>query len=405
MRVLYRLALAFLIIGLSASEYKLELQRRAEQKFPEFYSALVNGDTEDARTRITESAGLIPEDARYAAWAAYVHGQAVPPEIASCSRESQPLTPAQREAAERAIAAYQRAVQLNPADAQFRHNLAWLFYRTGQEQRAVAEFEAAIRLDEPNPILHASFGMLLEETQRLERADEEYERAIALSPQLIDSRFFEDLQQRSPGRSSAILRSAASALTRSSGPIIEAKLGRIYAELGDKKQATSMIEDALQRLPNLSLSWANLGNLQAASGDIEAAFASYKKAISLDPGLIMPHLRMANLYRVTGKSQLAMREYQMTARNADAKLPPSVAHDSRLYRGSRQPIDSQLPPVLFRYMSSCDGARAYQSMAELSPRSRELKYFKTRAADCEYVQSPYRFCSSSQTPSSKQEKD
>lgn len=381
-----------IILGLLACEYKLHVQKRAEDNLPSFYSALVNGDVDEARSRIAEAARLSPGDARYAAWSAYVDGQTVPTEASECSQVAQPLTVSQREAAERAVAGYQMAAQLNQFDAQFHHNMAWLYHRLGEDQRALQEFETAVRLDRPNPILHASFGLLLESIGEVNRADGEYARAIALSPQLIDSRFFEDLKQRSAERATHVLKTSVSLLGESDNPILEAKLGRIYAELGEKARAALLLSDPLRKLPNLPLAWANLGNLQVASGDTDVALSSYRKATALDPGLVMPNLRIAEIYRGNGSTRQALQSFQMTARNADAKLPPSVSHDFRLYHGSRQPIDSQLPTVLFRYMNSCDGPQAYEAMAELNPKARDAAYYRTRARDCEFIQSPYRIC-------------
>ena len=384
-----------IIIGLLACEYKLHVQKRAEDDLPNFYSALVNGDVDEARASIAEAIRLSPGDARYAAWNAYVDGQSVPTEASACSQAGQPLTTSQRAAAERAIAGYRKAAQLNKFDAQFHHNMAWLYHRLGEDQHALEEFETAVRLDRPNPILHASFGMLLESIGEVNRADDEYSRAIALSPQLIDSRFFEDLKQRSAERTTGVLKTSAELVGESKNPILEAKLGRIYAELGKKERAASLLSEALRKLPNLPLAWANLGNLQAASGDADGALLSYRKATALDPGLVMPNLRVAEIYRGSGSTRQALQSFHVAARNADAKLPPSVSHDFRLYRGSRQPIDSQLPTVLFRYMNSCEGPQAYEAMAELNPRSRDAAYFRTRGRDCEFIQSPYRFCPAS----------
>ncbi len=381
-----------IIIGLLVCEYKLHVQGRAEDNLPKFYSALVNGEVDEAQASIAEAIRLSPDDARYAAWNAYVDGQTVPAEVAQCSQAEQLLTAPQRVAAERAIAGYQKAAQLNRFDAQFHHNMAWLYHRLGEDQHALEEFEAAVRLDQPNPIQHASFGLLLESIGEANRANEEYARAIALSPQLIDSRFFEDLKHRSAERAKRVLKTSAGLVGASKNPILEAKLGRIYAELGEEPRATSLLNDALRNLPNLPLAWANLGNLQAASGDASAALLSYRKATTLDPGLVMPNLRAAEIYRGSGSTRQALQSFQVAAHDADAKLPPSVSHDSRLYRGSRQPIDSQLPTVLFRYMNSCDGPQAYEAMAELNPRARDAAYFRTRGRDCGFIQSPYRIC-------------
>jgi tetratricopeptide (TPR) repeat protein len=389
-----QLATIPLIIGLLICQYKLHNQERAEGNLRDFYSSIVEGDLTAAQTQISQATRLSPSDARYAAWAAYLDGQTVPSD-ASCSHEGEPLTAAQHDAAERAIMGYQKASQLNPADAQFHHNMAWLYHRLGDDKSAIVEHERAITLDQPNSLLHASFGLLLETRGQVERADREYARALALSPQLIDSRFFEDFKQRSPERSRNVLKAATLSLDQSAGPIVKAKLGRIYAALDDKKRASLLITNALQQLPNLPLAWANLGSLQSEDGDLEGALSSYTKAVALDPSLVMPYLRMADIYRTKRESQQALRDYQLAARNADAKLPPSASHDSRLYRGSRQSIDSQLPTVLFRYMSSCDGSQAYLALAELSPRRRDAAYFRTRASDCQIIQSPYRFCSAS----------
>ena len=385
------LLVAFLVAACLVSR-----QEQAEAKLGEFYGSLVNAEFADAQTSIQAASALSPNDGRYRAWAGYLAAQTIPAEEASCAIPPSSLTSPERQSAARAIAEYKEAVARNGFDAGFHHSMAWLYHRLGEQAQARSEYRRAIDLDSANPLLHASFGLFLEEAGELKAADEEYVRALSLSPQLLESRFFVDLRLRSSERSHALIeasiRRLESRMGQTGSPVIKAQLARFLMERGDGDRAYRLLTQAVEELPNLPLAWANLGVLQSKRGESEASLRSFRRASLLDGGHVTSALRLGNAYRQAGQRQLAFAEYHRAAMNSDARLPATAAHDFRLYKGSRRPIDNLLPTMLFRYLSSCDGAEAYRGLAELSAGRREEAYFRLRANDCQIVQPPHRIC-------------
>jgi Flp pilus assembly protein TadD len=75
-----------------------------------------------------------------------------------------------------ALAAYQRAVELDPWMADAHVNLGRLYHLTGERGRAEAHYRDAVRLAPEDPVPHFDLGVLLEEQGRREEAVNAYQQ-------------------------------------------------------------------------------------------------------------------------------------------------------------------------------------------------------------------------------------
>ncbi len=157
----------------------------------------------DARTR--RGKRRAPEDEP----AAQPGGQAAAPTATPASRTAAPTVPAgeerpstaygwfllgcRRETEEsgepEAIAAYTKALELDPGLASAHTNLGNVHYRQGDRARALHHYQAACALDPDQPEAHYNLANLFEEEDDLEMAIAEHRRALASNPDFADAHF------------------------------------------------------------------------------------------------------------------------------------------------------------------------------------------------------------------------
>jgi tetratricopeptide (TPR) repeat protein len=90
---------------------------------------------------------------------------------------------------EKAIEAYCRAVELNPAAAGALVNLGTIYYRQRKYEEAERHYRSAIEVDSNYPLAHYNLGNLYDERGDLTRAEEHYNTALHLNPNYADAHF------------------------------------------------------------------------------------------------------------------------------------------------------------------------------------------------------------------------
>jgi tetratricopeptide (TPR) repeat protein len=381
-RRLWLIAASVLVAVFGAVQFSLWRLSRAEDRLQEFYAAMADARPEDGRRLIAQAIALCPRDARYRAWSGFA-------EVAGlrmdCGGER---TGEERAAILRGIAAYSQAADLNPHDPVFPYDLAWLHHLLGQNDLALSEFRKAVEANENDALFHASLAMFLEESGHWEQARGEYRNAVALSPELAASHLFRDLSDRRRAETREILLDAIAALEASlkepRSPVILARLGSLYAEIGEPQQARQDLLAALAALPNLPLAWANLGDLYLSGGDRMAALHSYQRAVFLDRRLVLPNLRLGEWYAAVGDERAELFYFGAAVRNWDRAVPVGgvAARNFRMYRRSRQPLSDLLPPSLYSYAGICEIAKAFAALSLRTPDD-------SQTSQCESTPSPH----------------
>ncbi len=88
----------------------------------------------------------------------------------------------------KAIAAYRRAVALQPDHAEARLNLGRLLHETGDVTAAEAQYRRALEIAPRDPIAWFNLAVSLEDLGRAEAALDAYGHALDLDPALLDAR-------------------------------------------------------------------------------------------------------------------------------------------------------------------------------------------------------------------------
>lgn len=151
---------------------------------------------------------------------------------------------------EQAEASYKNAIALRPDFAAAHYYLGATLHDLGREGEAEVSYRNSIALNPNVPGVYVSLGILLRRTGRSEDAEPIYRRAIALKPDLAEAHY---------------------------------NLGITLQELGRLDDAEASYRKAIALKPEYAEAHSGLGNVLQARGKIEDAKASYKKAIEVMP--------------------------------------------------------------------------------------------------------------------------
>jgi tetratricopeptide (TPR) repeat protein len=90
---------------------------------------------------------------------------------------------------EEALAAYAKALELNPEAAGALVNMGTIYFRLGRFEEAEKYYARAAQADPRYPLAQFNLGNLYDEQNRVEEAIEHYRRALRLDPHYADAHF------------------------------------------------------------------------------------------------------------------------------------------------------------------------------------------------------------------------
>lgn len=250
-----------------------------------------------------------------------------------------------------AIQFYKKALQLSPSDAMFKHNLAWLYKFNQLPDSALIYISQAVSLEPNVALYHISNGLLLE-SKNIERAFDAYEKAILLSPDIIDSQFFNDLKNRMPQKTDNLLKKAscefAQILTVQYSSIIDAKNGKLMLSLGNFDKAEEIFQRITLIHPNLSRPWYCLGLLEYKKENYAAMKINYEKSMFLSPQDHMPLYAFASYYNNVGEKQNA-EKYLKIAKKVQSNIRSVHSNRCKKIYFSDAEFDDVIPNGLLCY--------------------------------------------------------
>ena len=194
---------------------------------------------------------------------------------------------------EEAIAAYQRAIALDPKGAYPHNGLGNVYSDLGKYDDAIAAYQRAIQLDPKYAAPHNGLGNVYSELGKYDDAIAAYQRAIQLDP-----------KDAAPHNG----------------------LGSVYSDLGKYDEAIAAYQRAIELDPKDAYPHNGLGNVYRALGNYDEAIAAYQRAIALDPKDAAPHNNLADVFVKLGWFDEARREYNERIRLApENPFTPLVA--------------------------------------------------------------------------------
>jgi len=175
---------------------------------------------------------------------------------------------------EKAIRAFQRALELKPGWAKAHSNLGAVYGRSDDLEKALFHIQKAIEIEPGYAAAHNNLGTLLARSGRLDLAVVSYLRALDLEPQYSRTRV---------------------------------RLAEIYIRQSRFRDAEHELRVALVASPNSAGAHNLLGVTLQAQDRIDEATRSFEQALQLDPTLTNASYNLGLIYTRQGRADEAIR--------------------------------------------------------------------------------------------------
>lgn len=236
----------------------------------------------------------------------------------------------------RALADYERAALLRPADATGPYHCAQALKALGRWDDALASLEQAVGLDPGHaPALH-NRGNLLRLLGRPQEALASLDRALASAPRLVAAQVSRGVVLLDLGDADAALRVAEHVLQgRRAEPGAAALRGHALAALHRSREALQAYERALALDPARAEVWVGRGHVLHELGFVRHAAGSFERALAIEPARIDARVALGTALQALGRLPEALQCFEQ-----------AMAHD---------PGFADLPGLLLRAKAAlCD---------------------------------------------------
>jgi tetratricopeptide (TPR) repeat protein len=225
-----------------------------------------------------------------------------------------------------AIAAFEKAFQLDPNDARARVNFGVALLKSGRTAEAIAQFEKARAIDPRNADAYLNLGSTLARAGKLDAAIADFEIALKLAPDRAAARsgLCGALAMKG-GRASEALPHCEQALEGNAGDgEAHTNMAIALSELGRLKEAIAHLEEAAQLLPASGVVEANLGAALAQDGRLAEAEGHFENALELDPRNQQPRYSLGLLYALQRRPAEALAAWRQLLKSQPNHVPALV---------------------------------------------------------------------------------
>lgn len=212
---------------------------------------------------------------------------------------------------------YIRAIKLNLFEDILYHNIAWLYFYEENIDSALININQAINLLSNSSLYYVTNGMFLERINP-SQSFASYKEAIKLSPDIVDSPFFDELKHRKDNTSEPLINNAIRELRSYQlsdySTIIQARIGKLLLDKGETDSAKYVFKGVLNELANLNRPWFYQGKIYEMQDSVKEMLDCYKKANFLDFGDYLPRVQLAKYYWNKGDT-INAKYYEETSFN------------------------------------------------------------------------------------------
>ena len=176
-----------------------------------------------------------------------------------------------------ALAALDRALEINPQDAQAHSNRGVVLSALGRKAEALAAYDRALEINPQDAQAHSNRGNVLDDLGRKDEAEEAYRSAIRLAPEDPGMYAGLILLLRLQGRAREALPLAEKRLSLDPENFnVLLALASMHRHLGNRDEAARYAAEARPRIP--ADDHYNLACLESVCGNVDAALAHLRRA-------------------------------------------------------------------------------------------------------------------------------
>lgn len=182
---------------------------------------------------------------------------------------------------QKADSAFDDAQRQNPFDVQINYYRIMIQNRKLNEDNNLLSDLSILVSNYPDKLLYkwTMYNFCLQK-EEFEKASQIFVDCILSTPRLMDTEHWEYVVENNPEFIHNITTCLKEQISKEpvDDPIKLAKYGSIALKLGDKVLAEKYLNNALEKIPNLSIAWYNLGVLAEINGDKEKSMIFKRRA-------------------------------------------------------------------------------------------------------------------------------
>ncbi|MGH9395554.1 MAG: tetratricopeptide repeat protein [Terriglobia bacterium] len=235
-----------------------------------------------------------------------------------------------------AAQAYEQAVTLDPANAQWHYNYSLALSDLGDHAGEERELQKAVDLNSNLPTAHDDLGLCYLNDHKLSEAEKEFKAALEINPQFSEAQNNLGVLYAREGNNDRAVAMFEQAVTNNP-QYAQAFLnwGLILASTRQYAQASALFEKSIQISPGLAAAHTALGEAMVKEGHKEQAIPSFQKVIALQPDSPLAHLNLGIAWADEHKLNEALTQFKEAAR-LDPHYALAHYNEGRVYAALKQ---------------------------------------------------------------------
>jgi tetratricopeptide (TPR) repeat protein len=247
--------------------------------------------------------------------------------------------------ADEAIAHFQKALEINPADAEACYNLGIALQQKGRVEEAMAHYQKALAMQPRMAGAHVNLGDALMQKGEVDKAIAQFQEALAISPRFAMVHGSLGIALAKKGQlTEAIAQFQKSLETDPDNEEVRKNLAMAFAQKGQPEQAIAQFDRVLEINPDSVEACDNLAWLLATASDSSLRDGAKAIALAQHAGKLADHdnpfiLRtLAAAYAETGNYREAIttarRALEFAARRKNDLLAGKLQQEIKLYEAA-----------------------------------------------------------------------
>ena len=159
----------------------------------------------------------------------------------------------------------------------------------------VKAFQKAVELEPANPIVRTELGKLYVVKEEFDLAKEEFDKAIALKSDYMPAYLQRALLYEKEGNSEAAILEMENLVVNNFSTEVLFQLGRLYYNRGNIEKAIEQFQRVIQMIPNHSNAHYSLGVAYEKQGKTIEARMEFERVLKLNPGNAVIRVKLDEL--------------------------------------------------------------------------------------------------------------
>ena len=210
-----------------------------------------------------------------------------------------------------AISFYERALVLNPNNAEVCCNMGHAFRAKGDLGSAMSNYQKTLKLDPKYIEAYASIANIFKHRGELSAAIKNYKLALKINPNQAEICFnLGNALQDNYDLDAAIDAYNQALKIKPNFAVVHYNMGMAFMEKGALEAALDSYKKAIKINPDYAEAYNNMGMALKDQGDLEAAIDSYKVAIRIKPDYVQAHNNVGIAFFDRGDLDNALDSYK-----------------------------------------------------------------------------------------------